>query len=149
MQDQFANYPSLKEKSVIVTGGASGIGAEIVRGFHAQGAKVGFIDLNPQASAALVAELPGCAYAICDLRDIDALNAAITDLRAKTGPFDVLVNNAAHDDRHDWQGVTAEYWDDRMNTNLRHQFFAMQAVAPDMIKAGLSLIHISEPTRPY
>lgn len=136
MQDQFANYPSLKEKSVIVTGGASGIGAEIVRGFHAQGAKVGFIDLNPQASAALVAELPGCAYAICDLRDIDALNAAITDLRAKTGPFDVLVNNAAHDDRHDWQGVTAEYWDDRMNTNLRHQFFAMQAVAPDMIKAG-------------
>ncbi len=136
MTDRFASYPSLSGKTVLVTGGATGIGAEIVRAFAAQGARVGFIDLDEAASQAMVADLPGTDYGLCDLRDIDALKAAISALRDRLGPFSVLVNNAARDDRHDWREVTADYWDDRMDTNLRHQFFAIQAVAPDMIEQG-------------
>lgn len=137
MTSTFANYPSLAGKTVIVTGGASGIGAEIAQGFSEQGALVGFIDMDRTASAALAKELGGeTAYEICDLRDIAALKAAFTSLQAKLGNAAVLVNNAARDDRHNWKDVTPEYWDDRMNTNLRHFFFAMQAVAPGMIAAG-------------
>ncbi|MEP7174258.1 MAG: SDR family oxidoreductase [Aestuariivirga sp.] len=137
MRTTFANYPSLAGKTVFVTGGASGIGAEIARGFSAQGALVGFVDLDRPASAALAEELGGeTAYEICDLRDIAALKAAFTSLQAKLGNAAVLVNNAARDDRHNWNDVTPEYWDDRLNTNLRHFFFAMQAVAPGMIAAG-------------
>ena len=133
----FATYPSLKDKGVIVTGGASGIGAAIVEGFAAQGAKVGFIDLDGDAAAALQAATPGTVeYEVADLRDIDAMKAALAALRTRTGPFTTLVNNAARDDRHDWQGVTPEFWDERMATNLRHMFFAIQDVAPDMIAAG-------------
>lgn len=133
----FATYPSLKDKGVIVTGGASGIGAAIVEGFAAQGAKVGFIDLDGDAAAALQAATPGrIEYEVADLRDIDAMKAALAALRTRTGPFTTLVNNAARDDRHDWQGVTPEFWDERMATNLRHMFFAIQDVAPDMIAAG-------------
>jgi NAD(P)-dependent dehydrogenase (short-subunit alcohol dehydrogenase family) len=133
----FAIYPSLKGKSVLVTGGASGIGAEIVRGFAAQGARVGFIDFDAAASEALVARTEGeVHHVIADLRDIDALKAAIATLRDKVGPFDVLANNAARDDRHDWTEVTPDYWDERFHTNLRHMFFAVQAVAPDMIAKG-------------
>jgi len=137
MTTDFAHYPSLAGKTVVVTGGASGIGAEIVRAFAAQKARVGFIDLNEHASAALAGELGGdIAYQPCDLRDIDALKRAFVDLKNTLGPATVLVNNAAHDDRHAWQDVTAEYFDDRINTNLRHQFFAIQAVAQGMIEAG-------------
>ena len=137
MTDSFASYPSLEGKNVFVTGGASGIGAEIVRGFAAQGARVGFIDLDTATSAKLAAELgDGVAHATCDLRDIDGLRAALDDLRGAIGPADVLVNNAARDDRHDWREVTQDYWDDRFNTNLRHHFFAIQALAPDMIARG-------------
>jgi len=138
MTPQFATYPSLKDKSVLVTGGASGIGAQIVRAFAAQGARVGFIDLDADASAALVADIGGdnVAFEICDLRDIDALRAAVASLADRFGPQTVLVNNAARDDRHGWEDVTPEYWDDRYNTNLRHHFFAIQAVAPGMIAAG-------------
>lgn len=136
MTDTFARYPSLDGKVVLVTGGASGIGAEIVRGFAGQGARVGFIDLDTEASAALAQELPMTEHEICDLRDIDALRRAIAALRDRLGPITVLVNNAARDDRHGWEDLTPEYWDDRMNTNLRHQFFATQAVVPDMIAAG-------------
>ena len=137
MTSTFANYPSLAGKTVIVTGGASGIGAEIARGFSEQGALVGFIDMDGPASAALARELGGeTAYEICDLRDIAALQKAFAALQAKLGNATVLVNNAARDDRHNWKDVTPEYWDDRMNTNLRHFFFAMQAVAPGMIAAG-------------
>ncbi|WP_170609021.1 SDR family NAD(P)-dependent oxidoreductase [Ruegeria arenilitoris] len=133
----FANYPSLKGKTVMVTGGASGIGAEIVRGFAKQSAKVGFIDLDAYGSAALADEIGETAtFEICDLRDIEALRAAIDTLRDRLGPITVLVNNAARDDRHDWKDVTLEYWDERMATNLRHMFFAIQSVAPDMIAAG-------------
>ena len=130
----FALYPSLKDKTVIVTGGASGIGEEIVRAFAAQGSRVGFLDFDAEASAALVADLggeaAGVAHEFCDLRDIEALRAAIAALKAKLGGADVLINNAARDDRHDWAEVTPEYWDERMATNLRPMFFAIQAVAP-------------------
>lgn len=135
MSDEFATYPSLKGRSVIISGGASGIGAEMVRGFVRQGARVGFLDLDQRSGAALASET-GARFAACDLRDIDALRAGLADLAAANGPATVLVNNAARDDRHDWRDVTPEYWDERQATNLRHQFFAIQAVAPGMIEAG-------------
>ncbi len=136
MSDTFANYPSLRGKTVFVTGGASGIGAEITKAYAQQGANVGMVDLDPKG-ADLLAGLEGThSFAQCDLRDIDALKAAFETLAQDLGPAQVLVNNAAHDDRHDWSEVTADYWDDRMNTNLRHMFFAIQAVAPAMIEAG-------------
>lgn len=131
----FAQYPSLDGKAVIVSGGASGIGAEIVKAFVAQGAKVGFLDFDAAGGAALAAET-GAVFAECDLRDIDALRRGIDALRAANGPAWVLVNNAARDDRHDWKDVTPEYWDERQATNIRHMFFAIQAAAPDMIAQG-------------
>lgn len=138
----FAQYPSLKNKSVLVTGGAGGIGALTVEAFAAQGAKVAFLDRDESTSTA-VADETGASFALCDLTDIEATQAAIATLAAEQGPFDVLVNNAARDDRHDWRDVTPEYWDERMQTNLRHMFFAIQAVAPDMIqKGGGSIINL-------
>lgn len=137
MSESFAKYPSLGGKTVFITGGASGIGAEIVKAFAAQGAKVGFVDFDAKSAQALTEATEGTvAWEMADLRDIDALRAAFAALRAKLGPATVLVNNAARDDRHDWRDVSPEYWDERMNTNLRHMFFAIQAVAPDMIEAG-------------
>jgi len=132
---RFATYPSLKDKAILVTGGASGIGADIVTAFAEQGARVAFLDRDAAGSAAM-AEKTGAAYKLCDLRDIPALQTAIAGLSAEMGPFAALINNAARDDRHDWRDVTPEYWDERMQTNLRHMFFAIQAVAPGMIEAG-------------
>lgn len=133
---KYASYPSLKEAVVYISGGASGIGESLVREFAAQGAKVGFVDMNAEAGAALAGELGSdVAFAHCDLRDIEALKSAFSELRSAVGPASVLINNAARDDRHNWADVTPDYWDDRLNTNLRHFFFAIQAVAPDMIKA--------------
>ena len=133
----FAQYPSLEGKNILVTGGASGIGAEIVTAFAAQGSNVGFLDINQEASEKLNSSVDGkIEFEQCDLRNIDALRTAIEALRGRIGPFNVLVNNAAHDDRHNWKDVTPEYWDERMETNLRHQFFTIQTVAPDMISAG-------------
>ena len=135
-----AAYPSLAGRTVIVTGGGSGIGAALVRGFARQTAKVGFIDIKRDESEALAAELllEGATVrcAIADLTDVTALRAAIAGLRADLGPVDVLVNNAAHDERHRTEEVTPEYWDERMAVNLKHQFFAAQAVLPDMKAAG-------------
>ncbi|WP_209507856.1 MULTISPECIES: SDR family oxidoreductase [unclassified Ruegeria] len=141
MSQDFANYPSLAGKKVIITGGAGGIGAETVRAFAAQGAKVGFLDINADAGLALLAELDGeHAFARCDLRDIEAMRAALEQLVEELGEADVLVNNAAQDDRHDWREVTPDYWDERMATNIRHMFFAIQAVAPGMIAKGAGSI---------
>ncbi len=141
MTPEFATYPSLNGKTVFITGGAGGIGAETVRAFAAQGAKVGFLDLNADAGHELLAELEGeHAFAQCDLRDIDALRDALEQLTEELGPAHVLVNNAAQDDRHDWREVTADYWDERMATNIRHMFFAIQAVAPAMIERGAGSI---------
>lgn len=140
MSRNFATYPSLEHAVVFVTGGASGIGAEIVRAFAAQKARIGFIDLDAKASDALATEVREqgveIVHAQCDLRDIPALKHTFAELKAALGPAAVLVNNAARDDRHDWKSVTVEYYDERMATNLRHMFFAIQAVAPDMIDAG-------------
>ncbi len=134
-----AIYPSLKGRTVLVTGGGSGIGESIVRHFVAQGSKVGFLDIAVEPSEKLVAELSQTGevhFEPCDLRDIAALRQAIANIRAKFGPITVLVNNAAHDQRHKIEDVTPEYWDERMNVNLRHQFFAVQAVMDDMKAAG-------------
>ncbi|RFU14367.1 SDR family oxidoreductase [Rhodobacteraceae bacterium W635] len=136
---EFATYPSLKAKTVLITGGASGIGADMVEAFAAQGAAVAFLDRDAAASRAM-AERTGADFALCDLRDIDSTRAAITELAGRMGDFDVLVNNAARDDRHDWREVTPDYWDDRMQTNLRHMFFAIQAVAGGMIRKGAGSI---------
>ncbi len=144
MTQNYAIYPSLKGKNVLVSGGASGIGAEIVKGFAEQGAHVAFLDMDATASQALVDGIDGSVtYELCDLRDIDALKASIDRLRDRIGGFDVLVNNAARDDRHDWRDVTSDYYDERIQANLKHFFFTIQAVAPDMIeKGGGSIINM-------
>ena len=137
MSGQFANYPSLLDRVVFITGGASGIGAEHVTQFVAQGARVAFVDIADDAANELVAKLGGTPFfQHCDLKDIAALRACIAEVGKRLGPITVLVNNAAHDERHKFEDVTVEYWDERLATNLRHQFFAIQAVAPMMREAG-------------
>ncbi len=132
-----ATYPDLAGKAVLVTGGASGIGEAIVRRFAAQGSQVGFLDIKAAEGRALAEELgPRAHFVQADLTDIAALRAAIATLRDAMGPITVLVNNAAHDERHRTEDVTPEYWDGRIAVNLRHQFFAAQAVLPDMKAAG-------------
>jgi D-xylose 1-dehydrogenase len=134
-QDTFARYPSLAGKVVLITGAASGIGAAMVEHFAAQDSRVAFLDFDRAAGDA-VAQRTGARFLFCDLRDIAALRAAIATVRAELGPVSVLVNNAARDDRHDLETVEPDYWDERMHTNLRHQFFCIQAIAPDMKAAG-------------
>ncbi len=139
--DVYAIYPSLKGRSVLITGGGSGIGASLVRHFAAQGAKVGLVDIAAEPSRKLVQEIaakgdPKPLFVECDLRDIEALRRAIAEIAAANGPITVLVNNAAHDERHKFDTVTPEYWDDRLAVNLKHQFFAAQAVHPMMKAAG-------------
>jgi len=138
--DAIASYPSLKDRVVLVTGGGSGIGEEIVRQFARQGARVAFLDVKVAESEALADALSGEGHSVafyeCDLKDITALRESVDRIRSDIGPVTVLVNNAANDERHAMQDVTPEYWDDRMAVNLRHQFFAAQAVAPDMAAAG-------------
>jgi NAD(P)-dependent dehydrogenase (short-subunit alcohol dehydrogenase family) len=136
---QGAIYPSLKDRTVLVTGGGSGIGEAVVRGFVGQGARVGFIDIDVKASEQLLASLPdqtSVHFEHADLRDIGALKRAVAGVREALGPITILVNNAARDDRHAIEDVTPEYWDERIAVNLKHQFFSAQAVAPDMAKAG-------------
>lgn len=131
-----AVYPDLRDKVVLVTGGGSGIGEAIVRRFVAQGSKTAFIDIQREPSDMLVRDLAGTGtvhFEHADLTDTSALRAAIDRIRTKLGPVDVLVNNAAHDQRHPTLEVTPEYWDDRIAVNLKHQFFAAQAVLPDMM----------------
>ena len=138
MTGPFAKYPSLQDRTILVTGGASGIGGAIVEHFAAEGAKVGFIDFDAKAAAALIERLGGAdrvRFEQADLRDIAALKQAISAIRSDLGPITGLVNNAARDDRHSIDAVTPDYWDERMATNLRHQFFAAQAVKDDMIAA--------------
>ena len=133
--DGFARYPSLHDKVALVTGGASGIGASLVEHFAAQGARAAFLDFDRQ-NGEQVAGRTGALFLPCDLRDIAALRAAIGQVGERLGPVGVLVNNAARDDRHGWETVEPDYWDERMHTNLRHQFFCAQAVVPMMRAAG-------------
>lgn len=130
-----ALYPSLQDVPVVISGGASGIGEAMVRQFGAQGARVGFVDIQDERGRALAEEV-GARFVACDITDIAAYQAAIVGFAEAHGDALVLVNNAAHDERHDWSAVTPEDWDRRMATNLKHGFFAMQAVAPGMIRAG-------------
>jgi NAD(P)-dependent dehydrogenase (short-subunit alcohol dehydrogenase family) len=136
----YATYPTLRERVVLVTGGGSGIGASIVEHFCAQGSRVAFLDIDRSASerlcAALAANRAQPLFLHCDLRDVTALQNAVAEVRRELGPIRVLVNNAAHDERHALDSVTPEYWDERFAVNLRHQFFAAQAVYPDMAAAG-------------
>ncbi len=133
-----ATYPDLAGRTVFVSGGGSGIGAGFVRLFAAQGARVAFIDIADAPSNALQDELgpDRVRYARCDVRDIAALKDVIAAVARDWGPIRVLVNNAARDDRHRVEDVTPDYWDDNLATNLRHHFFAAQAVAPGMAAAG-------------
>jgi NAD(P)-dependent dehydrogenase (short-subunit alcohol dehydrogenase family) len=131
-----AIYPSLANQTVVITGGGSGIGAEIVRGFVRQKARVYFLDIAEGESRALVDKLEGQAsFLKCDLTDIDALKATFATIESKAGRVNTLVNNAANDDRHRIEDVTEAYWDERIAVNLRHYFFAAQAVAPAMKRA--------------
>jgi NAD(P)-dependent dehydrogenase (short-subunit alcohol dehydrogenase family) len=140
----FANYPSLAGRVVFVTGGASGIGADLVRAFVGNGAKVAFVDIQVDAGEALAAELGNALnpplFLAADLADIDALRGVIDATRGSLGPVAVLINNAGNDDRHEVDQVTPDYWDRAMNVNLRHQFFAAQAVRPHMKELGYGSI---------
>lgn len=139
--ERFARYPSLQDRTVFVTGGASGIGASIVRQFAEQGARVAFVDILAGAGEDLARELAGQSrhpplFRSCDLRDVDALRATLAEAAERLGTITVLVNNAADDQRHKPEETSVEYWDDRMAVNLRPMFFAAQAVAPGMKAAG-------------
>jgi NAD(P)-dependent dehydrogenase (short-subunit alcohol dehydrogenase family) len=145
----FATYPSLKDRVVLITGGGSGIGASLVEHFAQQQAKVVFLDIAEQPSVELVARLAPHSkhcplFLHCDLTDIPALQSAIAQISRDLGAPQVLVNNAGSDDRHDFADITPEYWDQRIAINLRHQFFAAQAVAEGMkaIRSG-SIINMS------
>lgn len=136
-----AIYSDLAGKVVLVTGGASGIGEAIVRRFAEQKSIVVFFDIKVEEGTRLVDELSGrglrAHFLSVDLTDIPALRAGVAEARKACGPISVLVNNAAHDERHATEEVTPEYWDDRIAVNLKHSFFAAQAVLPDM-KAAMA-----------
>lgn len=134
-------YPSLKGRVVFISGGSSGIGAELVRSFAAQGSLVAFCGTREGGGDALIAECsaaghPAPWYAACDVRDVLAYQAVLARAAADLGPIRVLVNNAGRDDRHTMEEVTPDFWDDRLALNLKHYFFAIQAVAPGMAAAG-------------
>lgn len=139
-----AIYSDLEGKTVYVTGGASGIGKAIVQAFAAQKSRVVFYDINEIAGQALTEELVGEGRSVhfipLDLTDIEALQSAFSRAKAAHGPAAILINNAAHDERHPTETVTPAYWDDRIAVNVKHQFFAAQAVLPDFIAANQGVI---------
>ena len=139
----FTHYESLKGRTAIVTGGASGIGAAFVRAFAENGASVAFLDVQEEAGAALAAEL-GQMFVTCDLLDIAALRMALGKIRAALGPAAVLINNAANDQRYDFATMTPEEFDRTIAVNFRHVFFAAQAIAPQMRELGHgSIVNLS------
>lgn len=141
----YTRYACLRGRVVFISGGSSGIGAELVRAFVQQGAQVAFCGTKPDGGRALIDELrdalqaqsaPAPFYAACDVRDVGAYQALLAEVAARFGPVRVLVNNAGRDDRHAMEDVTSDFWDDRLALNLKHYFFAIQAVAPGMAAAG-------------
>ena len=144
-QIESAIYPSLKDKSILITGGGSGIGMYLVESFCSQGAKVGFLDINADASVRvcdIVEQTTGNRpiFTQCDLTDISSLTSSISVLRESIGPIGILLNNAANDGRHSFENLTPEYWDESYAVNLRHHAFASQAVLPDMKSMGGGVI---------
>lgn len=135
-----ATYSDLRDKVVLVTGGGSGIGEHIVREFARQQARVAFMDVAIEPSRRLARTLAGEGMSVdfepCDLTDIPALRKSIAAIVSRLGPVQVLVNNAAHDERHATDAVTEEIWDSRLAVNLKHQFFCAQAVLSGMQAAG-------------
>ncbi|OYO31701.1 SDR family NAD(P)-dependent oxidoreductase [Janthinobacterium sp. PC23-8] len=146
---QLARYDSLRGKRVFITGGGSGIGESMVEEFAAQGALVAFVDIAREASEALCrrlahAGLPAPLFRHCDITDIPALQAVMAGFVAEIGDFDVLVNNAANDQRHQAEDVTLEYWNERIAINQRPMFFTCQAVFEGMKRrGGGSIINVS------
>lgn len=140
-----AAYPSLRGKRVVVTGGGSGIGAALVEAFARQGAVVDYLDNSVEASRALERSLSTLdsppRFHACDLRDLDCVRETLVRLSEEDGgPIQVLINNAANDDRHSFEDVTPEYWEAGLAVNLRHLFFCAQAVTPGMKAAGGGVI---------
>lgn len=136
-----ATYPSLKDRSIFITGGGSGIGESLVEHFCAQGSRVAFVDIAEEPSRKLVERIRAKGdltphFMVCDLRDVERLRLVIAEAAERNGPIRVLCNNAGNDDRHRTEDVSVDYWDDRMAVNVRHQFFAAQAVRPQMKAAG-------------
>ncbi len=136
-----AAYPSLAGKHVLVTGGAMGIGEALVEAFALQRAQVMFIDIADEPAEALIERLSADGFHSpefrkCDLRDIEAVRSTLADIQGETGGIDILINNAANDDRHTISEITPEHWDERIAVNLRHLFFAAQAVVPGMRRSG-------------
>jgi NAD(P)-dependent dehydrogenase (short-subunit alcohol dehydrogenase family) len=135
-----ATYPDLAGKTVIVTGGASGIGESIVVHFAEQKSKVGFLDIKDEEGRKLAGTLRerglDVHFETCDLTDVGALARGIAAIRQVFGPIGILINNAGHDERHNSEEVTSDYFDERIAVNLKHQFFAAQAVIPDMKSLG-------------
>jgi NAD(P)-dependent dehydrogenase (short-subunit alcohol dehydrogenase family) len=142
---QFGSYPSLHDRVVLVTGGATGIGEKMVEEFAKQGAKVAFLDIQNEAGTQLAKKVSAQGdvepqFLQCDLTNIEAIQNCVQQVITKFGTIDVLINNAANDSRHSIEEVTPEYWDQAMAVNLRHQFFVTQAVIPAMKKAGRGVI---------
>ena len=146
---QFATYPSLRDRVVVVTGGAEGIGESLVEQFARQGARVVFLDVQREAAERLVGRLREAGFAApaflpCDLTDMAALGAAVREIEERFGAVDVLVNNAGNDTRHSVEEVTPEYWDRCMAVNLKQQFFMARGVIPLMKRAGRgSIVNMS------
>ena len=144
----FTRYDSLKGRTVVITGGASGIGAAFVRAFAESDARVAFLDLQEEAGTALADALGHDVtkpmFVRCDLTDIAALRAALARVRAALGPAAVLVNNAANDQRYEFDAITPDEFDRTVSLNFRHVFFVAQAVAPQMKELGFgSIINMS------
>jgi NAD(P)-dependent dehydrogenase (short-subunit alcohol dehydrogenase family) len=129
-------YRSLQGRSVLITGGAAGIGAELVNAFVEQQSRVTFFDVDDRAADELIKRLPAAVYRRCDVRDVEALRTTIALTEREQGGIDVLVNSAGRDDRHELQSVEPEYWNECLAVNLNHQFFASQAVARGMAARG-------------
>ena len=137
---KYPHFPDLENKTVLITGGGSGIGAAFVEAFAGQGSKVAFLDIQAEVSDELVGKIASngqkTLFLKCDLTDIEALKKAVSEVEKKLGAIRVLINNAANDERHEPEDVTPEYWEQRLRLNFSHHFFAAQAVKPSMSKAG-------------